>query len=1753
MASPVKDAKNKHIANGFTEIVERGRGHLRSRKPGTNQYALTTQVGGRGWHFGQEPFTEANEIDTAWVTSSGAWDYEVTKNDFHSFVRDSVPVSYRYLDAATQHYVELTVSAIEWVNDEGQSEEAASFSQVTPTIDDDTIQWNDIAPGWDVRIEAQTTRLAKWLDIDSLANLGSPTIGGTNIRLQMRFTYQKSSGLEIWIDGEQWDEKNNTWKETSGDIEFRDATTQQAVFGFKRPSGHDVSDDPETSEAPMIHRVRRLGVNFYAEIDTPWNWLQSATFPISLDDTIDDQVGASDEDASERGDDTDFSSTANSIYIQSNTTALTYNGGFYFNLSGISQGDTIGSTSYMEFYCSNNNDAQLRFYAHDVDSTDDFTSTADIANRVLTTEYLEINIDDVAANNQWWNTYTDDSLDISAVIQEIVDRPSWDAAAIMMILWGIPYAASKKTFFPDSYDGSSTFAAKLHIEYTAGGVTVTPAAVSAIASSSGPSAVILGSVSITPAASSALASSIAPTVVLGSLSLSPGSVSAIASSSGPSAVILGSVSVTPAASSALASSIAPTIVLGSTSVTPAACSAIASKQDPTVAISSVSVTPSPVSAIASSSGPSAVILGSVSVTPGSVSAIASSIDPVVLAGGTYNQPHFRIRSDDSVGLNVDSGWAANLDTNATIEAGRAFRVRFEVEEPAGLGSAQTFKLQYRLNAGSWADVATQSSATSVTPIIGVLSNQYANNAATTDILSGSSEAFDTGAGLEDDTVTNSLTIDNEHTEIEICLMMVGFYDGYNQLADNDTIELRLTEGDGTEFASYTIPTITVSVPDYYIGGCYIESPVHAGPLCDGNGNLYFIMELSSVENTCVMLKSTDGGKSWAEIDGSNRPSTTDFEAGEAVLDGDEIHIVQHKGSSVVYHKFRVSTHSTNPDTWEVTDETVISGISETDQAASLAVLSSGDVWCFYRRTVSSYEQIKYKRRNGSWGSENDLDTEASTNFSWVTCVVGASDKTHIFYQDQTNGIGYHRSLTDGGSLSSRESISSTLGTIDNKSKSILKPVYWDDGGDEKIMVVYWDDSDDKLHSRIITNDGSPGSASTVTDAIVANGYGGSRMPAAATAQDNDQIYIIYSDESTLDMWYTESEAGGSWSTDIELEDGTRAYFESASIFTHKSANGGQPVIGWIVENDMQAGGDDGYIWYFEANISLEITPAAASCIASGVDPNVDISGGITVSPSAVSCIGSTSGPTIVLGSVSVTPAACSAIASKQDPTVIGGSVTVTPSPVSCVTSSIAPTIVLGSVSVSPSALSAICTVAGPTVVEGGAILTIDFEEGTLADFDSTTNGEDLAANNASVLVGAYGMEVTCDDTSVHYGFNSLSISTGEIRFRFYLDPNGLTMDNGDDIDLCRIQCDGSYSFIDELCTVIMRYSSGVYQVQLNVEPDNGIDRQTTWTTITDNSHYIEVLMQSESTDGAADGVAKIWIDGVETSGSITDLENYNVFATIDGVRFGIAYGQESGTTGSFYLDDLVIRDDDTQIGPAQSSLTYAPGSVSSIASKSDPFVIQSSISFTPGAVSCIAAGVDPTVAVGSNSVTPFPASCIAAKADPDVIQGSLSLSPGSVTSIASSSGPSAVIHGSISITPTPSHALASSYGPTVYVPPLLITPAAASGIAQAGGVTVNVNGDLYCIPFSAVTYASTVDPTVLEIPYSIINLTLYDRSFSWGDLYERSGFFVVFNVLFEDGVIMEFEDGDEVTWGASRSGFSLPARDLDMTLTEERD
>lgn len=497
MASPVKDAKNKVQAQfPGASVHSRGKGWIKHQHPTeTNRFIYQTQVGNRGWHFGNGPFDESHEVDTAWVVSSGQWDYEVTKNDFHSYIRDSVPVSYRYVAAETGHYVEITFNSIEWVNDEGASEGAAQFSQVTPVIDDDKIKWPDIAAGWDVEIQAQTGRLAKWLYIDSLANLGSPAIGGTNIRLQIQLTYQKSRGLEVWVDGVKWGEKNNTWVETAGDIEFRDETTQQPIFYFENPHGYD-SSDPEVGIAPMVQRVRRTGANFYIEIDTPWSWLQSAVFPISLDATVNPQVGASGKDGREA----------------SNQVVSLTAGNYTFNqvdeqvaaqwIVNVAKGVTV-NTAYSTWWVMTADDPNngVDVEIEDADSSANLSSSSgDISSRTYEANgvlWPGFNI----GTSQWQNTPS-----IVTTVENVLGRGGWSSGSQMTnrLYHNGGGSSSVKVEF---YDGDSAHGPLLYIDYTSGASPQTVTLDALTLASSVPSASVVATVTV-PLDALTLASSV---------------------------------------------------------------------------------------------------------------------------------------------------------------------------------------------------------------------------------------------------------------------------------------------------------------------------------------------------------------------------------------------------------------------------------------------------------------------------------------------------------------------------------------------------------------------------------------------------------------------------------------------------------------------------------------------------------------------------------------------------------------------------------------------------------------------------------------------------------------------------------------------------------------------------------------------------------------------------------------------------------------------------------------------------------------------------------------------------------------------------------------------------------------------------------------------------------------------------------------------------------------------------------------------
>lgn len=464
MAKPAEELRLKAQQKwpGAT-VAERKRNSIKHQHPtDPARFMLDTSIG--PIHYGP---SEDQEIDTAWQVSAGAWDYEAVENDFRCYVRNSVPVSYRYEDVETGHFVELTWTAVEWVNDEGGSESAASFSQVTPAIDDDTLTWSDIAPGWDVRVHAQTARLAKWLDIESLASLGAPTIGGTNEALQISLTLTMSSGLELWADGEKWSGKNNTQIETSSDLEFRDTISQQAVFWFQRPIAFD--DNPRNDDQPMTQRVKRIGQSYRAELSLSWSWLQSAEYPIHIDPTVDYQVGASNGDSNQ--------TSAGTCNTTSAGTAIDHRDEWHaYYWSGVTLPNTCTiDAATVDVVCDHPNydepDLEIRF--EDNATPGALTTGANnISGRTYTTAVTYLDNANLGASGGEFISTLITLPELKTIIQELVDSYDYSSGAVMVCaMRGAVGIVATRDFANGTYDGDSAQGAKLHIEYTTGGGT----------------------------------------------------------------------------------------------------------------------------------------------------------------------------------------------------------------------------------------------------------------------------------------------------------------------------------------------------------------------------------------------------------------------------------------------------------------------------------------------------------------------------------------------------------------------------------------------------------------------------------------------------------------------------------------------------------------------------------------------------------------------------------------------------------------------------------------------------------------------------------------------------------------------------------------------------------------------------------------------------------------------------------------------------------------------------------------------------------------------------------------------------------------------------------------------------------------------------------------------------------------------------------------------------------------------------------
>ncbi len=479
MANPAAEARAKAQANWpGASVSERGRRsitHGHPTEPG--RFMLDTHIG--PIHYGAG---EDQEIDSGWEAGGIPdlpWLWKMVKNDFNIFLGQGTTdfdsgqiVKYAHVDSGED--VTFEAQQLQWTNDLNQIEAIADPQQVSHTeMVDDTITWDGaFGSGLDFRWQIQTGRLAKYLTIQNAGVIGSPSqfiIDGGNPVLRLQFIFQKSAGVEIWIDDALWDEAGNNPQTTSGNVEFRLTSSGDPLWWFKAPQAEDNSqnDSPQ-----LVQRFRKTGPNLLVEVRVPWSWLDSAVYPVEIDPTVDEQVGAGADDAHEQTNDTLFDGTNNRLSHNSNTVdGNTLQAGMRFQTVAVPKDATIGSGTYWEAYyqLTSNDDPDFDLWCEDVDDAVDFVSNADVVNRVKTAAsagpYTATGLADPSAQ------YFGSGVDASAPIQEIVDRDSWASGQDLCVI----IKGSTRTTLGArcrSFEGDAGNAAKLHIEYTTGGNTV---------------------------------------------------------------------------------------------------------------------------------------------------------------------------------------------------------------------------------------------------------------------------------------------------------------------------------------------------------------------------------------------------------------------------------------------------------------------------------------------------------------------------------------------------------------------------------------------------------------------------------------------------------------------------------------------------------------------------------------------------------------------------------------------------------------------------------------------------------------------------------------------------------------------------------------------------------------------------------------------------------------------------------------------------------------------------------------------------------------------------------------------------------------------------------------------------------------------------------------------------------------------------------------------------------------------------------
>lgn len=438
------------------EVTELRTEHSVTHYLGDNEYALGSKVGSVNYYDGDswEP------IDNTLTAASSPWDWQMTKDAYTTrFLSDFDYGQILQFESQGQS-VAFQPMALEWTNDLSQTQQISMpqnvmasvtnpeydvFPEFDMTNNRGTITWED-AYGSGRNFEWRNTpgRLAKLLNLE-----GAPPapeqyiIAGGNPVLRLNFIFDPSSGLDIYVDGSLWDEESK--KQTVNYIEFRSGST--VLWGFAPAKYWDSGD----GYGVAVTELRKVGGSLYVSVLTPYSWLQSATYPVFIDPTVDVDVAAGGDDGYVDVSTSSIDTSSTSLRVGLGLTQ-TYHAFYRFD------GITIAQSSYVmnayltvvgSYFSGSYYNYFTKIYADDQNDPAAPTTYADYMGRTTTTASVDW--------DGFFGLSSHTSPNLSTVVQELVNSYDYSNEAIQILHYE---------------DGSYNNTRQHHYTYETGGASI---------------------------------------------------------------------------------------------------------------------------------------------------------------------------------------------------------------------------------------------------------------------------------------------------------------------------------------------------------------------------------------------------------------------------------------------------------------------------------------------------------------------------------------------------------------------------------------------------------------------------------------------------------------------------------------------------------------------------------------------------------------------------------------------------------------------------------------------------------------------------------------------------------------------------------------------------------------------------------------------------------------------------------------------------------------------------------------------------------------------------------------------------------------------------------------------------------------------------------------------------------------------------------------------------------------------------------